>query len=64
MDKFIFKCHDYNSAWSSILVPVPPEYIDNAFDLIALVAAFVLVLAGVYQFTPYKDACLNVNYAI
>ena len=23
-------------------------------------AAFVLVLAGVYQFTPYKDACLNV----
>ena len=23
-------------------------------------AAFVLVLAGIYQFTPYKDACLNV----
>ena len=23
-------------------------------------ASFVLVLAGIYQFTPYKDACLNV----
>ena len=26
----------------------------------AALAAFVLVLAGIYQFTPYKDACLNV----
>ena len=23
-------------------------------------AAFVLIMAGIYQFTPYKDACLNV----
>ena len=23
-------------------------------------AAFVLIIAGIYQFTPYKDACLNV----
>jgi predicted metal-binding membrane protein len=23
-------------------------------------AAFVLIVAGIYQFTPYKDACLNV----
>ena len=26
----------------------------------AALAAFVLILAGIYQFTPYKDACLNV----
>ena len=26
----------------------------------AYLAAFVLIMAGIYQFTPYKDACLNV----
>ena len=51
----------------SLFITFPQYYLHtNGFlnmmmePIHAYLAAFVLVLAGVYQFTPYKDACLNV----
>ena len=51
----------------SLFITMPQYYLHtNGFlnvmmePVNAYLAAFVLVLAGVYQFTPYKDACLNV----
>mgnify|MGYP001474164089 FL=1 len=59
----------YLSSWVlfSLFITLPQYYLHtNGFlnmmmePMHAYLAAFVLILAGVYQFTPYKDACLNV----
>tara|TARA_Y100000768_G_scaffold384010_1_gene367234 strand:- start:1640 stop:2512 length:873 start_codon:yes stop_codon:yes gene_type:complete len=59
----------YLSSWVlfSLFITMPQYYLHtNGFlnmmmePMHAYLAAFVLILAGVYQFTPYKDACLNV----
>ena len=59
----------YLSSWVlfSLFITFPQYFLHtNGFlnmmmePIHAYLAAFVLVLAGVYQFTPYKDACLNV----
>ncbi len=51
----------------SLVITLPQYYLHtNGFlnmmmePMHVYLAAFVLILAGVYQFTPYKDACLNV----
>jgi len=51
----------------SLFITMPQYYLHtNGFlnmmmePVHAYLAAFVLILAGIYQFTPYKDACLNV----
>ena len=59
----------YLSSWVlfSLFITFPQYFLHtNGFlnmmmePIHAFLAAFVLVLAGIYQFTPYKDACLNV----
>ncbi len=59
----------YLSSWVlfSLFITFPQYFLHtNGFlnmmmePIHAYLAAFVLVLAGIYQFTPYKDACLNV----
>ena len=59
----------YLSSWVlfSLFITLPQYYLHtNGFlnmmmePMHAYLAAFVLILAGIYQFTPYKDACLNV----
>jgi len=59
----------YLSSWVlfSLFITLPQYYLHtNGFlnmmmePMHAYLAAFVLILAGAYQFTPYKDACLNV----
>ena len=59
----------YLSSWVlfSLFITFPQYFLHtNGFlnmmmePIHTYLAAFVLVLAGIYQFTPYKDACLNV----
>ena len=59
----------YLSSWVlfSLFITFPQYFLHtNGFlnmmmePIHAYLAAFVLILAGIYQFTPYKDACLNV----
>ena len=59
----------YLSSWVlfSIFITLPQYYLHTNGILNMMMepmhvylAAFVLILAGIYQFTPYKDACLNV----
>ncbi len=59
----------YLSSWGlfSLFITFPQYFLHtNGFlnmmmePIHAYLAAFVLILAGIYQFTPYKDACLNV----
>lgn len=59
----------YLSSWVlfSLFITFPQYFLHtNGFlnmmmePIHVYLAAFVLVLAGIYQFTPYKDACLNV----
>ena len=59
----------YLSSWVlfSLFITFPQYFLHtNGFlnmmmePINVYLAAFVLVLAGIYQFTPYKDACLNV----
>ena len=59
----------YLSSWVlfSLFITFPQYFLHtNGFlnmmmePIHAYLAAFVLVLAGIYQFTTYKDACLNV----
>ena len=59
----------YLSSWVlfSLFITFPQYFLHtNGFlnmmmePIHAYLAAFVLVMAGIYQFTPYKDACLNV----
>ena len=51
----------------SLFITMPQYYLHtNGFlnmmmePMHVYLASFVLILAGIYQFTPYKDACLNV----
>ena len=51
----------------SLFITLPQYYLHtNGFlnmmmePMHVYLASFVLILAGIYQFTPYKDACLNV----
>ena len=59
----------YLSSWVlfSLFITFPQYFLHtNGFlnmmmePINVYLAGFVLVLAGIYQFTPYKDACLNV----
>ncbi len=59
----------YLSSWIlfSLFITLPQYFLHTNGYLTMMMepvhvylASFVLVLAGIYQFTPYKDACLNV----
>jgi len=65
----MFLLSGYLSSWVlfSLFITMPQYFLHtNGYlnmmmePMHAYLAAFVLIMAGIYQFTPYKDACLNV----